>query len=73
MKCVFDKETCCAALREKNCHDECSFRKTQKQLAEGRKKADERIASLPAEQQAHIRFKYKQLCRSVCVCREEGE
>ena len=72
MKCVFDKGTCCMALSEKQCHG-CSFYKTPQQLTEGRKKADERIASLPAEQQTHIRFKYKQLCRSVCVHREEGE
>ena len=69
MKCVFDKGMGCAALREKQCH-ECSFYKTQAQLTEGRKKADERIASLPSEQQAHIRLKYSQLGRSVCVCRE---
>lgn len=73
MKCAFDRGTFCAALRERDCHDKCSFRKTQKQFNEGRKKADERIASLPAVQQAHIKQKYKQIYRGVCVCTMEGE
>ena len=72
MKCAFDKGAGCAALREKQC-DGCSFYKTQAQIAEGRKRAEERIASLPEAQREHIKLKHKQLCRYVCVCREDSE
>ena len=72
MKCAFDKGAGCAALSEKQC-DGCSFYKTQAQITEGRKRAEERIASLPEEQREHIKLKYKQLCRYVCAHGEEGE
>lgn len=56
--CVF-KIACrrCAALTRKSCKG-CRFRKTRKQLEEGRRKADERILSLPYEQREHILNKY---------------
>lgn len=57
MNCVFDFGRKCVALTEKKCKD-CRFRKTQKELKEGRKKAKKRIASLPEEQQTYIREKY---------------
>ena len=71
MKCAFDKGAGCAALREKQC-DGCSFYKTQAQLTEGRKRADERIESLPVEQQVYIKHKYKKLSMSVCVPKEDS-
>lgn len=69
MKCVFDKGDFCGALSEKQCHG-CSFYKSPEEYNAGRKKADERIASLPEAQRVHIMQKYKKLCRSVCVPKE---
>lgn len=57
MECAFDKNTFCAALTEKRCNG-CSFRKTREELDAGRERADDRIATLPEEQQEHIRKKY---------------
>lgn len=56
-ECYFNRGTKCAALRDKKCTG-CSFRKTHKQMIEGRRKADERIASLPYEQREYIAEKY---------------
>lgn len=44
--CVFDRDTKCSALKEKNCIN-CSFKKTRRELEEGRKNAARRIKSLP--------------------------
>lgn len=57
MRCAFDRGTLCTALSEKKCH-KCSFRKTQEELDAGRERAEQRINTLPEEQQDHIRFKY---------------
>lgn len=57
MECCFDRGTKCAILTCMKCAG-CSFKKTQAQLAHGRKKAIERIASLPYEQRKHIESKY---------------
>lgn len=71
MRCVFDKGDYCTALSEKQC-DGCSFYKSPKQYNEGRERADARIVSLPETQRVHIMQKYKKLCRSVCVPKEES-
>ena len=63
MRCAFDKGTFCAVLTEKKCHG-CSFRKTHEELDAGREKADDRIASLPEEQQEYIRRKYPRISAS---------
>ena len=55
--CVFSTETKCSALTTKVC-DLCPFRKTEEELEEGRKKAKERIKSLPEKQRKHIIKKY---------------
>jgi hypothetical protein len=58
-ECAFDEgKRKCHALTEKNCVC-CRFRKTAEEVDEGRKKARKRIASLPDEQQDHIKKKYK--------------
>ena len=56
-ECAFDRGSKCSALKEKDCW-KCSFRKTQKQLEAGRKKAVERINNLPRDTQTWIREKY---------------
>ena len=58
MKCAFDRTVYCIALNEKQCRG-CAFRKTHEELDAGREKADDRIASLPDEQQEYIRKKYR--------------
>lgn len=57
MKCVFDHGIKCVALTEKRCEG-CRFKKTQKEVEAGRKKAKRRINSLPEEQQKFIRETY---------------
>ncbi len=47
----------CGVLTKKACRG-CSFRKTKQELEDGRRKADERILSLPYEQRVHILNKY---------------
>lgn len=51
--CVFENETECNALREKNCEG-CKFRKTKEELIAGREKAIEHINTLPTEQRNYI-------------------
>lgn len=51
--CIFEKGNECNALREKKCEG-CSFYKTEAELIEGRRKAQERIDSLPEKQRIHI-------------------
>jgi hypothetical protein len=63
-KCVFENENECIALKEKRCAF-CAFRKTKEELIEGRRKATERIASLPEEQKKHIIRKYNQSIRAL--------
>lgn len=55
--CAFDNRTNCIALTEKQCKG-CPFRKTSKELSKGRKKAMERIRTLPKATQEHIFTKY---------------
>ena len=60
IKCAFDKENGCAALKEKPCMigKPCSFFKSREKLEEGRKKAMKRVRSLPINQKRHIFDKY---------------
>ena len=51
--CAFDKDFMCEALREKSC-EHCSFRKTEEELIEGRRKATMRINNLPKDKKNHI-------------------
>ena len=55
--CVFDKGKTCAALKHHKCEN-CSFRKTPKELANGRERAWDRLTSLPKDQYDHIVTKY---------------
>lgn len=56
-ECVFDNGTNCVALNEKKC-DGCKFRKTEEELAAGRKRAMDRINNLPHEHYDYIHEKY---------------
>lgn len=56
-KCVFKKNSKCSVLVNGVCQN-CSFCKTQRQLEEGRRKAKERIRSLPKDESAYIYDKY---------------
>lgn len=56
-KCAFEVGCVCAALTKKKC-DKCSFRRSEEDLREGRRKASERIKTLPEEQQKHIASTY---------------
>lgn len=60
--CVFDKGCICTALDSRDC-EKCSFRKTEKELIEGRAKARERIENLPKRQYDAIMNKYYRLHR----------
>ena len=55
--CAFDKGRSCAALNERECEN-CTFRKTQEELTEGREKALARIKSLPRAERKYIMKKY---------------
>ena len=55
--CVFDDDKKCKALNIKKCNG-CNFFKTDLQLEKGRKKAEERLKSLPKEQQRHYKDSY---------------
>lgn len=55
--CAFANENECMALVKKQCKG-CSFCKTTEELIAGRKKADDRIHSLPKIKQAYIKYKY---------------
>ena len=58
MKCAFDVgESTCSALTKKFCPG-CRFFKTKEKLAEGRKKAMERVRRLPQWEQDRILDKY---------------
>ena len=61
-KCVFDKGHKCSALTSHNC-EKCSFRKTEKELVDGRENARERIESLPKKQYDAIMRKYYRIRR----------
>lgn len=69
MKCAFERDTSCAALSVKDCEG-CNFFKAPEELVRGRDRADDRIATLPEEQQAHIKKKYRGYS-SVCWVGEE--
>ncbi len=56
-KCTFDCGEHCIALTEKSCKG-CEFKKTDEQLAEGRKKAQLKLFMLPAQKLKAIREKY---------------
>ena len=53
IKCAFDKDEICIALREKSCTN-CPFYKSENNLKEGRRKAEERIEHLPLETKISI-------------------
>lgn len=55
--CAFEHGENCKALTHKK-SGECSFAKTQQQLDAGRKKAADRLRSLPKETQTWINDKY---------------
>lgn len=55
--CAFNREGRCTVLKTTRCN-KCSFRKTQKQLDEGREKAKKRIQSFPKEVREDIKKKY---------------
>ena len=57
MKCAFEHGNKCIALTGKCCEG-CRFRKTKRQIEEGRRKAKRRINSLPQEMQIYIKTKY---------------
>ncbi len=60
IKCAFDRENGCAALKEKPCMigKPCSFRKSAEELTTGREKAKQRISELPFSWQEDIKNKY---------------
>lgn len=60
-KCVFDQNGECTALEKKKCFG-CSFFKTERQLIEGRRKAEERLKSLGIYDE--MRRKYKKFYSS---------
>ena len=55
--CAFKKDKGCTVLNRDTCKG-CTFFKTERQLEEGRKKARERVNSLPDEVKHHIKHKY---------------
>lgn len=59
-KCVFSEDEKCRALilGRRRCPWECSFFKTEKQLAESTEKTNETLRSLPFKRQIHIADKY---------------
>ena len=57
--CAFDNGNECSALNEMNCK-KCPFRKTKKELIEGRWRATARLTKLPRQTRARIRQKYYQ-------------
>lgn len=58
-KCVFHRDTKieCAALDSCNCRG-CAFRKTEKELTEGRQKSIARLENLPHRKFNEIMLKY---------------
>lgn len=57
IQCAFKERGECKALNDCNC-TECSFFKTETELAYDRERAAARIAQLPIREQIHIRRKY---------------
>lgn len=55
--CVFKKENGCMILTHGKCQ-KCSFMKTREELDNGRRKASERIKSLPMVEKEYIQEKY---------------
>lgn len=55
--CCFKSSMGCTALRDSRCEG-CGFKKTKEELAEGRRRALDRVLSLPDEQRIHIVRKY---------------
>lgn len=55
--CAFDRGGKCSALTQR-AKDYCAFKKTSFLLEEGRKKAMERVLSLPEAELNHIHIKY---------------
>ena len=53
IKCAFEQDEECMALREKSCF-RCPFYKSEAKLKEGRRKADDRIERLPLETKTRI-------------------
>lgn len=56
-ECAFEHGEYCEALINKECKG-CAFRKTEKQVADGRKKAMLKLYMLPAQKLKAIREKY---------------
>lgn len=57
-KCVFDNPRNCSALTQKKCTG-CHFYKTEKDLQNGRAKAQDRIAALAMLTRLKIAEKYR--------------
>ena len=55
--CTFSRLNGCSILNRANCKN-CSFFKTEKELREGRSKANERIEALSPEYSHSIKEKY---------------
>ncbi len=55
--CYFKMDKKCAILKSKCCRG-CKFRKTRKQLDEGRRKAMKRLMSLPYARMVELLKKY---------------
>ena len=55
--CAFDNGNKCIALCKKQCVG-CTFRKTEEEVQEGRRKAKERIKRLPLITRIYITRKY---------------
>lgn len=56
-ECTFKKNKGCSILNEKSCGG-CVFKKTEKQLADSRAKARERIEFLPEDIRRYIKDKF---------------
>ena len=57
-KCAFDMGETCSALAARVCEN-CSFRKTEQELIEGREKAKKLLDRLPPDKRKAIELKYR--------------
>lgn len=67
--CVFENDTECNALNEKQCA-ECTFRKTKEELLNGRRKAANRLMNLSDDLSNHLIRKYYGSIRAFKECCE---
>ena len=56
--CAFDRGDTCSALNERSCEN-CSFRKTEQELREGREYAQKFLDRLPPDKRKAIETKYR--------------